>query len=107
MMRDALTSDSKMAALTVDNTGTWNWQTGTSSGGRREHDDRRQRHGAESLGKTRAQGRHDHGFEQHRLEQMDGTTVTMASNCYIGLSVASGSTSVPNSSTFDNVTVVP
>jgi hypothetical protein len=35
------------------------------------------------------------------------TTVTMASNCYIGLSVASGSTTTLNTSALDNVTVVP
>lgn len=34
-------------------------------------------------------------------------TVTMASNCYIGLSVGSGNTTGLNASTFDNLTVTP
>jgi hypothetical protein len=38
---------------------------------------------------------------------VSSTTVTMASNVYIGLAVASGNTSTVNTSVFSNVTVVP
>jgi len=38
---------------------------------------------------------------------VNASTIPMASNIYIGLVVASGSTNVLNSSTFSNVIVVP
>jgi regulation of enolase protein 1 (concanavalin A-like superfamily) len=110
MMRDTLTDTSKMAALTVDGGGNWNWQTRTSTGG----------------GVSTTAG--GSGTAPNLWVQLvrsgdtitassspDGTnwtvigstTVSMASNCYIGLSVASGSTSALDTSSFDNVTVVP
>jgi regulation of enolase protein 1 (concanavalin A-like superfamily) len=110
MMRDTLTNNAKMAALTVDNTGTWNWQTRTSTGG-----------GVSTT--TGGSGTAPNLWVQlvrsgdtiTASSSPDGTnwtvigsaTVSMASNCYIGLSVASGSTSALNTSSIDNVTVVP
>jgi hypothetical protein len=110
MMRDTLTNNANMAALTVDGGGNWNWQTRTSTGG-----------GVSTT--TGGSGTAPNLWVQlvrsgdtiTASSSPDGTnwtvigstTVTMASNCYIGLSVASGSTSTLNTSIFDNVTVVP
>lgn len=110
MMRDTLNANSKMAALTVSGSGAWRWQRRTSTGGITSTTNSSSGT-APNLwvrlvrsGTTITASRSTNGTAWTTISS---ATVSMATNCYVGLAVASGSTSVLNTSVMDNVSVTP
>lgn len=111
MIRDTLANNSRMAALGVDGAGAWQWQRRTTAGGS-VTTTASSSGTAPNLwvrivrsGNTFTASRSTNGTSWTTIGS--GVTITMATNCYIGLSVASGSTTATNTSSFDNITVVP
>ncbi len=110
MIRDTLASNSRMAALTVTGSGAWRWQRRSLTGGTVTTTNSSSGT-APNLwvrlvrsGNTVTASRSTNGTTWTTISSV---TVTMASNCYVGLAVASGSTTTLNTSTMDNLTVVP
>ena len=110
MMRDTLAVNSRMAALTVNGSGAWRWQrrgltggavstTNSSSGTAPNLWVRLVR-----SGNTVTAYRSTNGTA---WTSIGSSTVTMASTCYVGLAVASGSTATLNTSVLDNVSLMP
>lgn len=110
MIRDTLANNARMGALTVTGSGGWRWQRRTTTGG--------------SVSTTNSSSgtapniwvrlvRSGNSVTASRSTDgvtwtiISTVTITMASNCYIGLAVDSGSTSTLNTSALDNITVVP
>lgn len=110
MIRDTLASNSRMAALTVNGSGGWRWDRRTTAGG--------------SVTSTSSSTgtapnlwvrlvRSGNVFTAYRSTNgtswtlISTATVTMASNCHVGLAIASGSTTTLNTSVLNSVTVVP
>lgn len=110
MIRDTLANNSAMASLAVNGSGAWRWQRRTTAGG--------------SVSSTNSSSgtapniwvritRSGNSFTASRSTNgtswttISSVSVTMASNCYIGLVVSSGSTTTLNTSQIDNITVVP
>ncbi len=110
MIRDTLTNNARMGALTVDGTGAWRWQrrtttggnvsTTTSSSGTAPNIWVRLVRSGNSVTASRS-------TDGATWTPISSVTIVMASNCYIGLTVGSGSTTTLNTSEMDNVTVVP
>lgn len=110
MIRDTLATNAKQAFLGVDGGGTYQWVRRTSTN-------------ANNSSSTSGTGTAPNvwvrltrtGNSISADKSADGTSwtnvgsvsITMASSCFIGIAVASGSTSTLNATTFDNVTVVP
>lgn len=110
MIRDSLTANSPMASLSVTGGGAWRWARRTSTGGSVSTTNSSSG-AAPNLwvrlvrsGNTLTASRSTNGTTWTTISSV---TVSMAANCYIGLEVASGSTTTTNSSILDNVTVVP
>jgi regulation of enolase protein 1 (concanavalin A-like superfamily) len=110
MIRDTLTNNARMAALSVTGSGAWRWDRRTTTGGSVTTTNSSSGT-APNLwvklvrsGNTITASRSTDGTTWTTISS---ATVTMATNCYIGLSVASGSTTTLNTSQCDNVTVVP
>ncbi|MES2661139.1 MAG: putative Ig domain-containing protein [Verrucomicrobiota bacterium] len=110
MMRDTLASNSRMAALTVSGSGAWRWQRRTTTGGSVSTTNSSSGT-APNLwvrlsrsGNTVTAARSTNGTVWTTISSV---TVTMATNYYVGLAVASGSTSTLNTSVMDNVTIGP
>ncbi|MGC4015201.1 MAG: hypothetical protein QM755_11900 [Luteolibacter sp.] len=110
MIRDTLANNSRMAALSVNGSGAWQWQRRTTAGGSVTTT-------ASSSGtapniwvrivrsgSTFTASRSTNGTTWTTISS---ATITMATNCYIGLNVASGTAGTGNTSSFDNITVVP
>ena len=110
MIRDNLTNNAPMAALTVNGSGTWTWENRATSAGSVSSTTSSSGTAPnlwiklERTGNTLTASRSTDGTNWITISS---TTITMATNCYIGLGVASGSTSTLNTSVMDNVTVVP
>lgn len=110
MMRDTLANNARMAALTVTGTGAYKWQRRTSTGG--SVTTTNSSSGTVPniwirlvrSGNTITASKSTNGTSWTTISS---ATVTMASNCYVGLAVASGSTTTLNTSVFNNLTVVP
>ena len=110
MIRDTLTNNSRMGALTVTGSGAWRWQRRTATGGNVSTT-------------TSSSGTAPNiwvrlvrsGNSVTASRSTDGVTwttisavnINMAANCFIGLAVDSGSTTTLNTSAMDNVIVVP
>ncbi|MES2476596.1 MAG: LamG-like jellyroll fold domain-containing protein [Verrucomicrobiota bacterium] len=110
MMRDTLAANARTAALTVTGSGAWRWQRRTTTGGSVTTTNSSSGT-APNLwvrlvrsGNTITASRSTNGTSWTTI---GSATVTMASNCYIGLAVASGSTTTLNSSVMDSLIVVP
>lgn len=110
MIRDTLTNNSRMAALSVNGSGAYKWERRTTTGGNVSNTN-----GSSGtapniwvrlvrVGNTLTASRSTNGTTWTTI---GSATITMASNCYIGLAVASGSTTTLNTSVMDNLTVVP
>jgi len=110
MIRDTLANNSRMAALSVNGSGAWQWQRRTTAGGSVTTT-------ASSSGtapniwvrivrsgSTFTASRSTNGTTWTTISS---ATITMATNCYIGLNVASGTAGTGNTSSFDSITVVP
>lgn len=110
MIRDNLTNNAAMASLSVNGSGAWRWQRRTTAGGSVSTTNSSSGT-APNLwvrlvrsGNTITASRSTNGTSWTTIGSV---TITMATNCYVGLEVASGSTTTTNTSSFDNVTVVP
>jgi regulation of enolase protein 1 (concanavalin A-like superfamily) len=110
MIRDTLANNSRMASLSVTGSGAYKWMRRTSTGGNVSNTN-----GSSGTapnlwvrlvrsGNTITASRSTNGTSWTTI---GSATVTMASNCYVGLAVASGSTITLNTSVMDNLTVVP
>ncbi len=110
VMRDSLVANARMAALTVSGSGSWRWERRTTAGGSVTATSSSSGT-APNLwvrlvrsGNSITASRSTNGTSWTTISSV---TVAMASNCYVGLAVASGSTGTLNTSVMDNVTVVP
>jgi regulation of enolase protein 1 (concanavalin A-like superfamily) len=106
MMRDTLAANSRMAALTVTGSGSWRWQRRTSNGGSVSTTNSSSGT-APNLwvrltrsGSTVTASRSTNGSSWTTIGSVN---VTMGTSYYVGLAVASGSTSTLNTSVMDNV----
>jgi len=110
MMRDTLASNARMAALSVTGSGSYKWERRLSTGGSVSNTN-----GSSGtapnlwvrlvrVGNTITASRSTNGTTWTTI---GSATLTMASSCYVGIAVSSGSTTTLNTSVFDNVTAVP
>jgi regulation of enolase protein 1 (concanavalin A-like superfamily) len=110
MIRDTLATNSRMASLGVTGSGEWRWQRRTTAGGK-VSTTKSSVGTAPNIwvritrsGNTFTASRSINGSTWTTI---NSTTITMGSNCYIGLIVASGSSSTLNTSQFSNLNVIP
>jgi hypothetical protein len=110
MARESLTGGSEYALMGISPDGTFRWQ-------------RRSKTGGSTSSTTSGVGTPPNAWARlvrtngifYGYKSIDGTnwtqvssrSINMATNIYVGLAVASGTSNVLNSSTFTNVTVVP
>ena len=110
MIRESLTSGSRNAFMGITPNGSFRWQRRTNTGGNTFTSKsgsgtlpavwvRVVRTGNRLSGYTSADG--------VNWTLVNSATISMASNIYIGLAVASGSTSTLGTATFTNITAVP
>lgn len=110
MMRDTLAANSRMAALTVTGSGGWRWQRRTLTGGTVSTTNSSSGTAPNlwvrlvRAGSTITASRSTNGTSWTAI---GSSTVSLASTCYVGLAVASGSTTTLNTSVFENVSVTP
>jgi hypothetical protein len=110
LMRETLTSGSRYAFMGLSPSGTFRWQRRASTSGSTSSSNS----GTGTPPKTWARLVRT-GNTLYGYKSTDGATwtlvnsnsITMATNIYVGLAVASGSTNTLNCSTFTNLTVVP
>jgi hypothetical protein len=110
MIRESLTSGSEYAFMGISPDGTFRWQRRSNTG----HTTASTTSGAGTPPKAWARLVRTNGI-LYGYQSTNGITwtlvnshsITMATNIYIGLAVASGTSAVLNSTTFTNVTVVP
>jgi regulation of enolase protein 1 (concanavalin A-like superfamily) len=109
MIRDTLATGSKSTLLAVNGSGAYKWMRRTSTGGNTTSTNSSTGTAPNvwvrltRAGSTITASKSTNGTTWTTI---GSTTVTMATNCYFGLVVASD-TAALNTSTFDNVTVVP
>ena len=110
MIRDTLANNSRMAALSVTGSGAYKWERRTSTGGNVTNTNSASGTAPNiwirltRSGNTITAAKSTNGTSWTTI---NSATITMATNCYIGLAVASGSTTALNTSVFGNVAVVP
>jgi fibronectin type 3 domain-containing protein len=110
MIRDTLAANSRMATLSVTGSGAWRWQRRTTTGGNVSNTNSSSGTVPNiwvrlvRVGNIVTASRSTNGTTWTTI---GSATVTMASSCYIGLAVSSGSTTTLNTSVFDNVTATP
>ncbi|WP_035603463.1 LamG-like jellyroll fold domain-containing protein [Haloferula sp. BvORR071] len=106
MIRDTLAANARMASLTVNGSGAWRWERRTLTGGSVTTTNsssgtapnlwvRLARSGSTITASRSTDG--------STWTTIGSATVTMASSYYVGLAVASGSTTILNTSVIDNV----
>ncbi len=111
MIRDSLAAHSLMASLGVTGSGEWLWQCRTTAGASASTT----KSGIGTApniwiritrsGNKFTASRSSDGITWTTIS--NNTNIKMASNCYIGLMVASGSTTALNTSQFSNLSVTP
>jgi hypothetical protein len=110
MIRESLTSSSRYAFMGISNDGTFRWQRRINSGGGTS--------GTTSLTGTPPNvwirlvrtGNSIYGYKSTdgvNWTLVNSRNITMAANIYIGLAVASGSSSTLSTATFSDLTVIP
>jgi len=110
MIRDTLNNNARMAVLSVTGSGSYKWMRRTSTGGNVSNTNSSSGTAPNiwirlvRVGNTVTAAKSTNGTSWTTI---GSATVTMASSCYIGLAVSSGSTTTLNTSVFDNVTAVP
>ena len=110
IIRESLTSGSEYAFMGISPDGTFRWQHRSKTGGSTSST-------TSTIGtppnvwvRLVRTGNWLYGYSSTdgtNWTQVDSRSITMATNIYVGLAVASGSTTSLNTSTFGNVTVVP
>ena len=110
MMRDTLANNARMGSLTVNGSGAWRWQRRTTAGGSVTTTTSSSGTAPNiwvrlvRSGNSVTASRSTDGITWTAISTV---TITMASNCYVGIVVDSGSTTTLNTSSLDNLTVVP
>lgn len=110
MIRDTLANNARMAALSVTGSGSYKWERRTTTGGSVSNTNSSSGTAPNiwvrlvRAGNTITASKSTNGTSWTTI---GSATVTMASSCYVGLAVSSGSTTTLNTSVFDNITAVP
>jgi fibronectin type 3 domain-containing protein len=110
MIRDTLANNARMAALSVTGSGAYKWMRRTTTGGNVSNTNSSSGTAPNiwirlvRVGNTITASKSTNGTTWTTI---GSATVTMASSCYVGLAVSSGSTTTLNTSIFDNVTATP
>jgi hypothetical protein len=110
MIRETLTAGSEYALMGIAPDGTFRFQSRSSTGGITSTTTGSASPAPNAWGLVMRSGTSFYGFtsvDGVNWTFLDSATFTMANNAYIGLAVASGSTSVLNTSVFTNLTVQP
>lgn len=110
MIRETLTAGSRHAFMGVSSSGLYRWEKRTSSNGSTSVNHYGSAPGAGSWIKLVRTGKNVYGYTSKdgvTWTQVASTSITMASNAYIGFAVASGSTSTTTPVTFSSSQVVP
>ena len=109
-IRDTLAANSKATTLAVTGSGSYKWMRRTTAGGSTSSTNSSSGTAPNiwikmvRAGNVITASKSTNGTSWTTIGSV---TVTMASNCYVGLAVGSGSTTATNTSVFNNVTVVP
>ena len=110
MIRESLTSGSEYAFMGISPDGTFRWQRRSNTGGSTSSTTSTTGTPPNAWARlVRTNGKF-YGYNSTNgtnWTQVNSRSITMATNIYVGLAVASGTSNVLNSSTFTNVTVVP
>ena len=110
MIRESLTSGSKYAFMGISPDGTFRWQRRTSTGGTTSSTTSGTGTPPNAWARLVRTNGMFYGYKSANGTNwtlVNSRNITMATNIYVGLAVASGSTTAVNTSTFTNVTVVP
>lgn len=109
-IRDTLASNSKATTLAVNGSGAYKWMRRTTTGGSTSNTNSSSGTAPNiwirlvRAGNVITASKSTNGTSWTTISSV---TVTLATNCYIGLAVGSGSTTALNTSVFNNVSVVP
>jgi hypothetical protein len=110
MIRESLLGGSKHAFLGVDGAGALRWERRSSTGSNPSSSTSASGTAPDLWVRVVRSGNSLTGYQSTggvNWTQIGSNSITMGTNIYIGLAVASGSAGTPNTSVFDNVTVVP
>lgn len=109
-IRDTLASNSKALTLAVNSSGAYKWMRRTATGGNTSNTNSGSATAPNlwvrltRVGNVITASKSTNGTS---WTTVGSVTVTLASNCYIGVTVGSGSTTLLNTTQFSNITVVP
>jgi hypothetical protein len=110
MIRESLTAGSRYAFMGVSPGCTFRWQRRASTGGSTSATTSGSATTPKAWVRLVRSGSTLYGYKSTdgvTWKQVTSSSITMAANIYVGLAVASGSTTSLNTSTFSNVTAVP
>ena len=110
MIRESLTSGSEYAFMGISPDGTFRWQRRSSTGGTTSSTTSTIGTPPNVWARLVRTGNTLYGYKSTdgtNWTQVNSRSITMATNIYVGLAVASGSSTSLNTATFTNVTVVP
>jgi len=110
MIRESLTSGSEYALMGISPSGTFRWQRRSKTGGTTSSTTSGTGAPPNVWARLVRTNGVFYGYKSTNgtsWTQVGSSSINMASSIYVGLAVASGSSSVLNTSTFTNVTVVP
>lgn len=110
MIRDTLATNSRMVFMGLASTGSYRWARRTTAGGSVSTTNSSTGTVPDTWVRLTRAGNVITAYKSANgtsWTSVGSSTVTMAANCYIGLSVSSGSTTVLNTSQFSSVSVTP
>jgi hypothetical protein len=110
MIRDTLATNSKQVFMGMTGSGSYRWVRRSSTGGSNTTSNSSSGTVPNTWVRLTRAGNVITAYKSadgSSWTTVGSTTVTMAANCYIGLTVSSGSTTVLNTSQFSNVSVTP
>jgi hypothetical protein len=110
MIRESLTSGSKYAWMGISPDGTFRWQRRSNTGGSTSTSTSTVGTPPNAWTRLVRMGNTLYGYNSTdgtNWTQVNSRSITMATNIYVGLVVASGSSNTLNTATFTNVIVVP
>jgi hypothetical protein len=110
MIRESLTSGSKYAWMGISPDGTFRWQRRSNTSGSTSTSTSTVGTPPNAWTRLVRTGNALYGYKSTdgtNWTQVNSGSITMATNIYVGLAVASGSSSTLNTATFTSITVVP
>jgi regulation of enolase protein 1 (concanavalin A-like superfamily) len=110
MIRDTLATNSKQIFMGMSGTGTYRWVRRASTGGSNSTSNSSSGTVPNTWVRLVRSGTTITAYKGTNgttWTTVGSTTVTMATNCYIGLAVTSGATTTLNTSQFSNLSVTP